>query len=132
MAVAAAGERSLAERVAALEQALARTEAERDEYRKLYLLLREENEKLKRGLLGQKAERLSRDERPLALTLLDMLLGEAPAPPVEPHTVREHERRKPPGRQPPSPSISRGWRSSSSRAMCSATVASTTSGSGRR
>jgi hypothetical protein len=27
-----------------------------DEYRKLYLLLREENERLKRGLVGQKAE----------------------------------------------------------------------------
>lgn len=98
--MAAEGERSLAERVAALEQALARAEAERDEYKKLYLLLREENEKLKRGLLGQKAERLSRDERQLALALLDMLLGESSAPPPATQTVREHERRKPPGRKP--------------------------------
>jgi transposase len=100
LAVAAEGERFLAERLAALEQALARAEAERDEYKKLYLLLREENEKLKRGLLGQKAERLSRDERQLALALLDMLLGESSAPPPETQTVREHERRKPPGRKP--------------------------------
>jgi transposase len=98
--VAAEAERSLAERLAALEQALARAEAERDEYKKLYLLLREENEKLKRGLLGQKAERLSRDERQLALALLDMLLGEPAAPPPATQTVREHERRKPPGRKP--------------------------------
>ena len=33
-------------------------EHERDEYKKLYLLLLEENERLKRGLTGQKAERL--------------------------------------------------------------------------
>jgi transposase len=98
--VAAAGEESLAERVAALEQALARAEAERDEYRKLYLLLREEHEKLKRGLLGQKAERRSRDERQRALALLDMLLGEPAAPPPTTQTVREHKRRKPPGRKP--------------------------------
>src|SRR5947209_4398692 len=34
---------------------------ERDEYRKLFLHLREENERLKRGLLGQKAEREGTD-----------------------------------------------------------------------
>ena len=40
---------------------------ERDEYKKLYALLREENERLKRGLIGQKAERLPRnDARALA------------------------------------------------------------------
>jgi transposase len=52
------------------------------------------------GLLGQKAERLSREERQLALALLDMLLGESSAPPPETQTVRAHERRKPPGRKP--------------------------------
>jgi transposase len=86
---------------ASLQQALVRAEAEREEYRQLYVLLREENEKLKRGLLGQKAERLSRDDRPLALALLDMLLGEQSGAAIpETQTVREHERRKPPGRKP--------------------------------
>lgn len=84
-----------------LEEALARITSERDEYRKLYLLLLEENEKLKRGLLGQKAERLGRDDRQLSLALLEMLLGkQAQAPAVEVERVREHERRKPTGRKP--------------------------------
>ncbi len=41
-----------------LEERVAKAEVERDEYRKLVLLLQEQNEKLKRGLLSQKAERL--------------------------------------------------------------------------
>jgi transposase len=86
---------------ASLQQAFARAEAEREEYRKLHLLLREENERLKRGLLGQKAERLSRDDRQLALAILDLLLGEQTVAAVpETQKVREHERRKPPGRRP--------------------------------
>ena len=102
------GERSLGERLAELEtayvslqQALTRAEAEREDYRTLYLLLREENEKLKRGLLGQKAERLSRDDRQLALAILDLMLGEQTVAAIpETQQVREHERRKPPGRKP--------------------------------
>jgi len=35
---------------------LRKVEGERDEYRKLVLHLKEENERLRRGLLGQKAE----------------------------------------------------------------------------
>ena len=84
-----------------LQELLGRITAERDEYRKLYLLLLEENEKLKRGLLGQKAERLGRDDRQLSLALIEMLLGkQAEAPKVEIERVREHERRKPTGRKP--------------------------------
>ena len=58
-----------AERLYALEtrlddmaQSNARLEQERDEYKKLVHLLQEQNEKLKRGLLGQKAERLPKND----------------------------------------------------------------------
>jgi transposase len=80
---------------------IATLEHERDEYRKLYLLLREQYEKLKRGLLGQKAERLGRGENPAQLTLamLGLLLGEAgepaPAPPAAAIDVPAHQRQKP-------------------------------------
>ena len=98
----------LAARLAALEQAhaalretLARTEAEREQYRTLYVSLVEAYEKLKRGLLGQKAERLPADDRQLTLALLTALLeaaGADPAPPTQP--VRAHARTKPVGRKP--------------------------------
>ena len=59
---------SVDERVRALEQQLSALVAqftkvveERDEYRKLVLHLKEENERLRRGLVGQKAERLPRN-----------------------------------------------------------------------
>jgi hypothetical protein len=48
------------EQLAALSAQIAAIAEERDEYRKLVLHLREENERLKRGLLGQKAERYRR------------------------------------------------------------------------
>lgn len=98
---------ALAERLAALEReqasiraSLDRAESERDEYHKLVRLLREENERLKRGLLGQKAERLPPDERQLSLSILRMLLDkdDGAEPVVE--TVRTHQRRKPTGRKP--------------------------------
>lgn len=41
---------------------IAKLERERDEYKKLVRLLQEENERLKRGLLGQKGERLPRND----------------------------------------------------------------------
>jgi len=93
----------LTQRLAALEQALARTEAEREQYRTLYLGLVEAYEKLKRGLPGQKAERLPPDERQLTLALLTTLLGEhgaAGPTPLETQPVRAHERTKPVGRKP--------------------------------
>lgn len=74
---------------------------ERDEYRKLFLLLREENERLKRGLLGQKAERLPRNDAQLSLLMLGLSLGGADqgtavdTPEAPEQTVAAHTRRKP-------------------------------------
>jgi len=85
--------------VAELSARLEKAERERDEHRKLYLWLLEENERLKRGLLGQKAERLPRNDGQLSLAILGLMLGEdgqPPAPPPDkPSRVREHERQKP-------------------------------------
>jgi transposase len=72
---------------------------ERDEYKKLVRLLEEANEKLKRGLLGQKAERLPSDDAQLSLAMLRLALGVPDDPPpsdeVEKQKVEEHTRRKP-------------------------------------
>ena len=90
-----------AERIsAALQAQLAAVTEERDEYRKLVLHLREEVERLKRGLVGQKAERLPANDAQLSLMMIGLALGSAPAtepeesPPVE-ETVAAHTRRKP-------------------------------------
>ena len=86
--------------IAELRARIAKLEHERDEYRKLYLLLREQYEKLKRGLLGQKAERLGRGENTAQLTLamLGLLLGEAGEPEKAPAAaaieVPAHQRRQ--------------------------------------
>jgi len=66
---------SLLTRIAELEKSQARLERERDEYRKLYLLAREEIAQLKRGLIGQKAQRAPKDDSQLALFLLELALG---------------------------------------------------------
>lgn len=88
-------------RVAALEHALAAAVAARDQYKALYEQLREECEKLKRGLVGQKAERVPPDDRQLTLALLEMMLAQHGATAlVQKETVRAHERQKPRGRQP--------------------------------
>jgi len=76
---------------------------ERDEFKKLYKLLLEENERLKRGLLGQKAERLRGDDAQLTLQMLSMILGEdfdaGAGDELEAketlQTVPAHKRRKP-------------------------------------
>ena len=73
---------------------------ERDEYKKLAALLQEANEKLKRGLVGQSAERLPSDDAQLSLAILRLALGvkdddEAKPPPDEEQTIPEHTRRKP-------------------------------------
>jgi transposase len=87
--------------LAAMRELLARAEAERDEYKKLFLLLREQNEKLKLGLLGQKAERLDPNDRQLSLSILEMMLGKKAEPPAAAtEQVRAHERKKPTGRKP--------------------------------
>jgi len=102
----------LAERMHALESRLddlarshAKVEQERDEYRKLVHLLQEQNEKLKRGLLGQKAERLPKNDAQLSLSILQLALnGAKPEGPgadaatdeqSDEQTVAEHTRKKP-------------------------------------
>ena len=78
----------------------AKLERERDEYKKLALLLQEQVERLKLGLLGQKAERLPKNDAQLSLAILNLALGGDPlaSPPAEPEaeqTVPAHQRRKP-------------------------------------
>lgn len=87
-------------RVIEAAQTIAKLEHERDEYKKLARLLQEENERLKRGLLGQKAERLPANDSQLSLAILNLMLGGDVAP-IEPkeaeseQVVGEHMRRKP-------------------------------------
>jgi transposase len=85
-------------------QRIAQLEYERDEYKKLVRLLQEENERLKRGLLGQKAERLPANDLQLSFAILNLMLSgdsaapdatEAPAPPDSEQVIGEHKRRKP-------------------------------------
>jgi len=102
------------ETIAALESQLARfavdltettgqlkkVEGERDEYRKLVMHLKEEVERLRRGLLGQKAERLPQNDAQLSLAILTLAMaGEGGAPEaealIEEQLVAEHKRRKP-------------------------------------
>jgi transposase len=90
---------SVEQRLAALEAQISAIADERDEYRKLVLHLREENERLKRGLLGQKAERLPKNDAQLSLLMLGLALGSetdmpAPTMPAE-QVVSEHTRAKP-------------------------------------
>ena len=56
-------EARLNERLSEAEERSAKLERERDEYKKLALLLQEQVERLKLGLLGQKAERLPKMTR---------------------------------------------------------------------
>jgi transposase len=84
----------------ALAAQLATVTDERDEYRKLVLHLKEENERLRRGLLGQKAERLPRNDSQLSLAIMALAMagpGEAPVAElaIERQLVAPHERRKP-------------------------------------
>lgn len=79
-----------------LQTRLAKVESERDEYRRLYLLLRQENEKLRRGLIGQKSHQIPEGNDQLSLAVLGLLLGEQAAADDRPrHLVPEHERRTP-------------------------------------
>jgi transposase len=84
---------------AALAAQLATVTEERDEYKKLVRHLREENERLKRGLLGQKAERLPANDTQLSLMMIGLALGTSSAPtptaPPAEQIVAEHKRRKP-------------------------------------
>ncbi len=78
----------------ALAESLARiaeVEHERDEYKKLYVLLREENERLKRGLIGQKAERLPRNDAQLSLAMLGLMLGNSENSAASPEDDEEQQ-----------------------------------------
>jgi len=88
---------SLLARIEELERRQAQLERERDEYRKLYLLAREEIEQLKRGLLGQKAHRAPKDDSQLALFLLELALGSDSGGGDDDRRQRvaEYERRQP-------------------------------------
>ena len=102
-------ETSSFENESSLRERLTKAETERDEYRKLIALLREEIERLKRGLLGQKAERIPKNDAQLSLAILGLLeagksLAETPAPAHETAEETEtitYERRKPARRAPP-------------------------------
>lgn len=92
---------------AILAETLARVatvEQELHEYKKLYALLREENERLKRGLNGQNAERLPQNDAQLSLAILALMMSDAneppPASPEEQH-VEAHTRQKPKRKLPP-------------------------------
>jgi transposase len=79
--------------------------AEREQYRQLYLQMLEQCKRLERGLLGQKAERLSANDAQLTLQLLGALLAARDGPaekPADPPTqaVRAYARPKPTGRKP--------------------------------
>lgn len=87
---------SLLSRIEELERLQARLERERNEYRKLYMLAREEIEQLKQGLIGQKAQRAPKDDGQLALFLLELALGAGGGEDGGGRQrVPEHERRKP-------------------------------------
>ena len=84
------------ESIADLRARIAELERTVEEYRKLYLLAREEIAQLKRGLIGRRAERPAVDDPQLSLTVLNLLLGEQTthAAPTLEH-VAEHTRSKP-------------------------------------
>jgi len=92
----------LRQRLAALESERDSIKTERDEYKRVYVALLEGYRKLEAGLLGSKRERFvdGAAKEQLALSLLSMLVGQEPPPDAETQTVKEHERRKPTGRQP--------------------------------
>jgi transposase len=92
------------EQNAELRAQIERLVSERDELRRVYLDLLERYQKLERGLLGQKAERLPQSEAQLSLGILSALLTErerlAAADDETTTTVQEHVRKAPSGRKP--------------------------------
>jgi transposase len=84
-------------RIPELEARVLHLEQERDEYRMLYLLAREEIAQLKRGLVGQKAQRVPENGAQLSLAILELLLGEEHpvASTTSTQMVSTHSRQKP-------------------------------------
>ena len=82
------------------EERLAAEDA-RDQYHKLYLEMLERCRKLERGLIGQKAERLSDNEQQLTLSILEVAIGQSAAEALEEDTeVKAHHPRNNHGRKP--------------------------------
>jgi transposase len=83
-------------RITDLDARMVRVERERDQYRTLYLLLREENEKLKRGLIGHHPQQVPTSDGQLSLDVLGLILGQQAAPGQTPvQSVAGHTRQKP-------------------------------------
>jgi transposase len=86
----------------ALTERLRVMTAERDEYRKLYLAMLEQNRKLELGLLGQKAERLPPTDAQLTMSLLATMLAEQPIDPIaDDEAVEGDDESEPSEAQPP-------------------------------
>jgi transposase len=85
------------ESIADLRARIAELERTVEEYRKLYLLAREEIAQLKRGLIGRRAERPAVDDPQLSLAVLNLLLGEQTSSGaiVASERVAEHTRTRP-------------------------------------
>lgn len=85
-----------------MRTALEQNNEERDAYHQLYLEILERCRKLERGLLGQKAQRLSSDESQMSLAMMGMLMTNDADMVVddEEQEVKPHKRRKPTGHQP--------------------------------
>ena len=81
---------------------VARLEAERDEYKKLYLALLEICKKLEQGIVGPKRERYAPEGQSTLFGLLNLLVPglTAEAKAEGRTTVPEHTRAKPTGRKP--------------------------------
>lgn len=88
------------------EAALRRVEAERDEYKKLYVVMLEQVRRLEAGLVGQKRERHVPTSEQLTMDVVSSLVPEDDAPVTATTatgttvTVETHERVKPTGRKP--------------------------------
>jgi transposase len=88
------------------EAALKRVEAERDEYKKLYVVMLEQVRKLEAGLVGQKRERFVPASEQLTMDVVSSLVSADEAPVTATTatgttvTVETHQRVKPTGRKP--------------------------------
>lgn len=88
--------------------ALAEVEAERDEYRQLYIETMERCRKLELGLMRSKSERLPDNDAQLSLGVLSLVLNERQQAELDAaleaanaeQLIPEHTRRKPTGRKP--------------------------------
>ncbi len=98
----------LVARLEALEASLTELQSERDQYKRLAEQLQERCALLERGLVGRKAETLPADEAQLTLAMLGTMLSERDRAAIdalaeeaeeEEQLVREHTRKKPPGRK---------------------------------